>query len=72
MSETDDDIILQYTEANRRAWNETARIRHTQQPPAEFFEEFPAEQGWHFAVGGENVELHYLPSRFLLVARKSS
>jgi SAM-dependent methyltransferase len=37
MSQTGDDIILQYTEANRRAWNEIAQIRHTQQPPAEFF-----------------------------------
>jgi len=122
MSQTGDDIMLQYTEANRRAWNEIARIRHTQQPPTaanstldplelaagwrhfqggeaaqqtklgfswplgdivtalaqaghlyiERLEEFPAEQGWRFAVGAENVELHYLPGRFLLVARKGS
>ena len=37
MSRNGDDIVLQYTESNRRAWNEIAQIRHTQQPPAEFF-----------------------------------
>ncbi|MGO8948495.1 MAG: class I SAM-dependent methyltransferase [Ktedonobacterales bacterium] len=30
-------IIAQYTESNRRAWNEIAHVRHATQPPAEFF-----------------------------------
>jgi len=29
--------IFHYTEANRRAWNEFAQVRHTKQPPASFF-----------------------------------
>jgi SAM-dependent methyltransferase len=37
MPQTGDDIVLQYTESNRRAWNEIAQIRHSQQPSAEFF-----------------------------------
>ncbi|HLG75932.1 MAG TPA: methyltransferase domain-containing protein [Ktedonobacteraceae bacterium] len=36
MSETSEQI-LHYTKANRRAWNEIARVRHEIQPPAEFF-----------------------------------
>src|SRR5712691_6567845 len=29
--------IFHYTEANRRAWNEIAQVRHAKQPPASFF-----------------------------------
>jgi SAM-dependent methyltransferase len=38
MSETTDNIF-HYTEANRRAWNEIAQVRHAKQPPASFFAE---------------------------------
>ena len=38
MSE-DTEHILQYTKANRRAWNEIAQVRHVKQPPAAFFAE---------------------------------
>ena len=36
MPETTDNIFV-YTEANRRAWNEIAQVRHAKQPPASFF-----------------------------------
>src|SRR5215813_7790774 len=36
MSETTENIF-HYTEANRRAWNGIAQVRHAKQPPAEFF-----------------------------------
>ena len=36
MSETTENIV-HYTEANRRAWNEIAQVRHAKQPPAAFF-----------------------------------
>jgi SAM-dependent methyltransferase len=38
MSETTNNIF-HYTEANRRAWNEIAQVRHAKQPPASFFAE---------------------------------
>src|SRR5712692_2342971 len=38
MSEATENIF-QFTEANRRAWNEIAQVRHAKQPPAAFFAE---------------------------------
>ena len=38
MSETTDNIF-HYTEANRRAWDEIAQVRHAKQLPASFFAE---------------------------------
>ena len=70
MSETTENIV-HYTEANRRAWNEIAKVRHAKQPPAAFFAGGIRRSMHARCKQREDIdELHRLPDSFLLVACK--